>query len=89
MVTYDIANERRRAKASRVLEDYGRRVLESVFECDLDQKQYARLRARLERWIKAQEDGVRVYLLCEACVARIEALGVVRPVERRPPYYIV
>ncbi|HHP7244558.1 MAG TPA: CRISPR-associated endonuclease Cas2, partial [Elainellaceae cyanobacterium] len=35
LVVYDIANNRRRQKLSKLLEGYGRRVQESVFECFL------------------------------------------------------
>ncbi|HEX6898589.1 MAG TPA: CRISPR-associated endonuclease Cas2 [Thermoanaerobaculia bacterium] len=45
-------------------------------ECQLDEKQIARLRARVSKLIEPQEDNVRIYRLCGECAARIEIVGV-------------
>lgn len=58
------------------LKDFGQRVQLSVFECQLDEKQLTRLRARVAKLIEPQEDSLRIYRLCGECVTRVELLGV-------------
>ena len=47
VVAYDISNDRRRAKAVKILERVGVRVNFSVFECMLTERQYESLRDEL------------------------------------------
>jgi CRISPR-associated protein Cas2 len=75
VVSYDIADDKRRAKVMKTLEGHGRRVQYSVFECELRPTDLDKLQQRLRRLINQQEDDVRFYLLCEHCVAKIAALG--------------
>jgi len=89
VVVYDIAEDRRRLKLMKLLEGYGRRVQESVFECDLEAKDYRKMMQRLQRLISPRADNVRCYHLCGADVKQIETLGVGRPVERRREFEIV
>jgi CRISPR-associated protein Cas2 len=76
VVSYDVTDNRRRTKLAHALKDFGERVQLSVFECRLDEKQVAKLRARVARLIKPEEDSVRIYRLCSECSARLELLGV-------------
>ena len=64
VVTYDIADDRRRSRVAEVLEGYGRRVQDSVFECWVNSRHFAELQARLNSEIDAHEDRVRFYRLC-------------------------
>ncbi len=75
-VSYDIRDNRRRTKVAEALENYGRRVQLSVFECLLEDQQVARLRRQLERLIEPQEDSVRIYRLCAECRGKVEVVGV-------------
>lgn len=75
VVSYDIVDNKRRRKVMKTLEGHGERVQYSVFECQLEARQIARLRRRLMKLIKAEEDDVRFYLLCEQCVPRAVMLG--------------
>lgn len=75
VVSYDIVDDKRRRKVMKTLEGYGRRAQYSVFECELEARQIARLRRRLTQLIKGREDDIRFYLLCEQCVPRIVLLG--------------
>lgn len=61
---YDIADDRRRNRAAKLLEGYGDRVQESVFECHLDSVRLRRLRLALEKEIDPHEDRLRFYSLC-------------------------
>ncbi len=73
-VCYDIADDGRRRKASRILADYGTRVQWSVFECLVNEKHCRELRRRLHEALTDQ-DSVRYYRLCASCAKRIEAEG--------------
>ncbi|MGC9395652.1 MAG: CRISPR-associated endonuclease Cas2 [Anaerolineae bacterium] len=70
VVSYDIPDNKRRAKVSKVLEDYGKRVQYSVFECHLRIKDYQRLQQRLRPLLVHEEDDVRFFHLCESCRRR-------------------
>jgi len=90
LVTYDVstvekAGQRRLRRVARACEDYGVRVQKSVFECQVGQKEWASLRDRLLREIKASEDSLRFYFLDEKAVQRTEHHGVDRPVDLTEP----
>jgi CRISPR-associated protein Cas2 len=90
LISYDISSNSRRTKIAKLLEGFGQRVLESVFECDLNPRAYTALRRKLERRLRPQEgDSVRIYRLCEGCAARVELIGAGPPVERSPDVYII
>lgn len=75
VVCYDIANDRRRYRVMKTLEGFGRRVQESVFECELNETRLARLEERLQRLINDEEDSVRFYPLNEADLKKVCLLG--------------
>jgi len=65
LICYDITNDRRRDRVSRLLEGYGMRVQKSVFECVLTPDQYALLQKRFQtkRYLNPNEDQIRFYPL--------------------------
>jgi CRISPR-associated protein Cas2 len=76
VVTYDIGDDKRRTKIHKMLKSYGQWMQFSVFECaDLSETEYARLRARLSKVIRAEEDSVRFYFLCACCREKVERIG--------------
>ena len=75
VVSYDIPDDRRRAKLAHALKDFGRRVQLSVFECLLKEDQVQRLKRRIERLTEPQEDSVRIYRLCGGCAPKVEVVG--------------
>lgn len=81
LVSYDIADDRRRARVHRLLSGFGAWVQYSVFECYLTNRQQVELAARLAREIAPTEDHVRLYRLCHACEGRVEVTGGGRPAE--------
>jgi CRISPR-associated protein Cas2 len=90
LISYDISIDKRRTKLAKLLEGHGQRVLESVFECDLSEQEYALLRRKLNRRIKVEEgDRLRIYRLCGNCVRQIVIIGDGPPVERSQDVYIV
>ena len=89
VICYDIPNNNRRTKVGKMLEGFGSRVQKSVFECDLTARQFDRLKARLNRLIKPEEDNLRYYTLCAQCVPRIHLVGAGPPVEETQLYFVV
>lgn len=75
VVSYDIADDKRRTKIHKVLKSYGQWMQYSVFECDLTETQYAKLRSRLSKLIKSEQDSIRFYFLCRCCQGKVERIG--------------
>jgi CRISPR-associated protein Cas2 len=74
-ISYDIREDRRRLKVAKILKDFGERVQLSVFEARLETGDLERLKRRLAQQVNPEEDSVRFYPLCAACVPRVEVLG--------------
>lgn len=89
VVAYDIPDNRRRTKVMKLLEGYGRHVQESVFECDLEGKDYRQMSRRLQGLLNLREDNVRFYHLCPPDIGRIETFGVGQGVHLRKAFTIV
>lgn len=81
IISYDIPEDKRRTKIHNILKSYGQWVQYSVFECDLTQTQYAKLRARLVKLIIAETDSIRFYFLCSCCQRKIERIGGEMPLD--------
>ena len=80
LVTYDVstrdaAGRRRLRRVARLCRDFGQRVQYSVFECQVDPAQWAKLRARLLDEIDEQTDSLRFYRLGANWRSRIEHVG--------------
>lgn len=88
IVSYDVVEDRRRTKVLKLLKGYGTRVQYSVFECDLNAAQFARLERELRGLIDLNTDSVRCYRLDTTAVARTQILGIGR-VTIDPTYYFV
>ena len=67
LITYDIENNKRRKKVSDELEAYGYRVNFSVFECELNQTKFKKLKTKLEELVNKKTDSLRFYHICENC----------------------
>lgn len=81
VISYDVPQDKRRTKIHSILKSYGQWVQYSVFECDLTETQYAKLRSRLSKQIKPDEDSIRFYFLCGCCQGKIERIGGVEPMD--------
>jgi len=75
VVSYDVVDDRRRLKVAKVLTNYGQRVQKSVFECDLDERRYLKMKEEVDRLIHHEEDSVRFYSLCPRCRRAVEVSG--------------
>lgn len=75
VISYDISDDKRRLKAMKALQDYGTRVQYSVFECRLQDRQLARLKRRLQPFVRDAQDSIRFYFISASDLNRIEVLG--------------
>jgi CRISPR-associated protein Cas2 len=80
LVTYDVSTEgaagrRRLRRVARACLDYGQRVQNSVFECEVDPAQWTALRARLIAEIEPALDSLRFYRLGAEGHRRVEHVG--------------
>ena len=80
LVAYDVSTQtaegrRRLRRVARTCLDFGQRVQNSVFECEVDPAQWAALRARLIAEIDASLDSLRFYRLGAEGRRRVEHVG--------------
>ena len=76
LVTYDISSDRLRGKVAKKLEDYGRRVQYSVFECRMDAKRCKAMHRELVKLIGQEEQaGIRIYVLDAAAEQKTLTIG--------------
>ncbi len=67
-VSYDIVDDRIRTRVMKFLKDYGEHVQLSVFQCEIDEKMYLRMKEGIDRLIDHRCDRVRFYSVCRACL---------------------
>jgi len=75
IVSYDIVDNKIRNKVMKLLKDFGNHVQYSVFECDLNEDQFNRMKQGIEALINKKEDRVRYYIICKACMKRVVISG--------------
>jgi CRISPR-associated protein Cas2 len=75
VVAYDIPDDRRRLRLANVLEDFGDRAQDSVFEVRAEGPNLDLLKQRVLAVIEPAEDKVRLYPLCRDCAAKVLDLG--------------
>lgn len=75
LVSYDIVDDKVRTRVMKLLKNYGRRVQLSVYECEVDEAQYGRMKAAVEEHIDKRLDRVRYYTLCKTCLRNVDICG--------------
>ena len=80
LVTYDVASttpegRRRLTKVAKTCLDFGQRVQDSVFECQVDPAQWTTLKLRLLDLYLPKEDSLRFYYLGANWRRRVEHHG--------------
>ncbi|MBO5631765.1 MAG: CRISPR-associated endonuclease Cas2 [Aeriscardovia sp.] len=80
LVTYDVdtiseSGQKRLRQVAKICKDYGIRVQNSVFECDVTETQYVRLKAELSDAMDNQLDSIRFYHLNKNDNRRVVTLG--------------
>lgn len=88
MITYDVSDNKRRARMAKSLKDYLDRVQKSVFEGELDDEKLQLVEAKLVEEMDEDQDSLRVYPLCAACKRRIRVHGLGQVLDD-PHVYIV
>ena len=77
LVCFDIVDDKIRYRTVKVLKKYGARVQKSVFECpNLTEKQFLKMKHRIEDLIDATEDSARYYYLSRDSIYRMEYSGI-------------
>lgn len=80
LVTYDVnvttrTGEKRLRHIAKLCLDYGVRVQNSVFECEVDPAQWVQLKAELLRIYDPAQDSLRFYMLGKRGVDKVEHCG--------------
>jgi len=80
LITYDVntttkAGEKRLRKVAKECVNYGQRVQNSVFECQITEAQFVGLKATLEAIINDTTDSIRFYFLGNNWQRKIEIIG--------------
>jgi CRISPR-associated protein Cas2 len=88
IVSYDVADARRRNRVARALESFGSRVQQSVFECWLEEADLGALKRRIEPLIDSNADHVRYYPLCPKDVPRVVLDGKAT-LSTDPDYHVI
>ena len=73
--TVDVAGRRRLRRVARLCVDYGQRVQNSVFECELTPAQFVELKAALQKEIDPVADSLRLYRLGAQGRSKVEHIG--------------
>ena len=93
LICYDVSTvtpegRQRLRRVARLCKDYGQRVQQSVFECDVGESQWATLRPALLATLDSGQDSLRFYRLGEDPSARAEHHGVRPSVDFRGPLIV-
>ncbi len=80
LITYDVSTEtsegrRRLRRVAKTCLNYGQRVQKSVFECQVDGMEMARLKEQLLDEIDEAEDSLRIYRIIEPLEKNREEFG--------------
>lgn len=81
IITYDVnttssSGQKRLRKVSKICQNYGQRVQNSVFECIVDASQYTSLRFELESVIDKDKDSLRFYKIGNNYRNKVEHVGI-------------
>jgi CRISPR-associated protein Cas2 len=90
LITYDVSTissggQKRLRKVSKVCQNYGQRVQNSVFECVVDATQFASLKIELAKIIDEGKDSLRLYQLGNNYKNKVEHIGVKKSVDVEAP----
>lgn len=83
IVAYDISSDKRRNKVHKILSGFGQWTQFSLFELFVTDKEMVLLQGKLEKVLNAEQDSVRFYPLCAACLKQVETVGSDAPKEQK------
>lgn len=81
LITYDVNTETatgktRLRKVAKQCQNYGQRVQNSVFECNVDTAKCRQIKAILEDIIDQEKDSLRFYYLGDRYKNKVEHIGI-------------
>lgn len=90
LITYDVhtvdsEGQRRLRMVSKTCQNYGQRVQNSVFECNIDAAQFASLKIQLSETIDPTKDSLRFYQLGNNYKNKVEHIGVKESIDMEEP----
>jgi CRISPR-associated protein Cas2 len=90
LITYDVSTisiggKKRLRKIAKECQNYGQRVQNSVFECNVDAAQFAGLKLRLTEIIDKEHDSLRFYQLGNNYKTKVEHVGVKESIDLDSP----
>ncbi|MBL5769048.1 CRISPR-associated endonuclease Cas2 [Heyndrickxia sporothermodurans] len=90
LITYDVstvhnAGQKRLRKVSKLCQNYGQRVQNSVFECVVDAAQFATLKIELTNIIDENQDSLRFYQLGNNYKNKVEHIGIKKSIDLEAP----
>lgn len=90
LITYDVSTvssggQKRLRKVSKICQNYGQRVQNSVFECIVDATQFATLKIELATIIEKNLDSLRFYQLGNNYKSKVEHIGVKESIDLESP----
>jgi CRISPR-associated protein Cas2 len=90
LITYDVSTvssggKKRLRKVAKECQNYGQRVQNSVFECNLDASQFAALKFKLADIIDKNQDSLRFYQLGKNYKTKVEHIGIKESIDLDSP----
>ena len=76
VVCYDIVDDKKRTRIAKIMENYGKRVQKSVFECFLNDREFEEMKKKVEKEMDFEQDNINYYFLCEKCKNSIVKSGI-------------
>lgn len=76
VIAYDISRDARRTRLATLLQAWGYRVQESVFQVNVDGEDLVELRQRILKIIDEREDAVHMYRVCARCEDHAKVFGI-------------
>lgn len=76
---YDISDPKQLTKVAKRMKDFGVRMQKSLFECELDDEGYSKMKESIKKIVDPAKASLRYYRLCASCQNKIEFLGQVLP----------
>lgn len=81
LITYDVstataAGQKRLRRVARKCLDYGQRVQNSVFECQLNSAELRAVESALEKMIDKEQDSLRFYVIGSAYEGKVKHIGI-------------
>ena len=75
LIAYDIRNPVRLRNLAKIAEDYGVRMQKSIFEAELSASELREMKKRMKGIIEPEEDGIKIFRLCQSCEAKRTGAG--------------